>query len=215
MAANLGFGSNPYLDKSVADSLGDTTRAWNMTAQPAFNSAMVKSGSFGNSGVDQMNQYGAQQLQTSLGRQANDMRSQNYQFGQNLGFAQDQFNKNFGLANEQFDKSIYDTSFQQGQQQFGNAMNVLGLMNQGNTQNLGVGTQIQNTPMNYYTGFNQQANSIGQGYGTSNMTSSAQGSPLFGALGGAQLGSLFAKGFGGGDESWRNTGSGMPPGYTP
>jgi hypothetical protein len=56
--SNLGFTSNPYLDQQVQDSLGDTTKAWNMVQQPAFNKAMVNSGSFGNSGVDQMNQDG-------------------------------------------------------------------------------------------------------------------------------------------------------------
>lgn len=185
--SNLGFGSNPYLQKSIDDSLADTTRAYNMTAQPAFNNAMVRSGSFGNSGVQQMNEYGQQQLQNSLGRQANDMRSQNYQFDQ------------------QFDRGVYNDTFGQQQQQFQNGLNLLGMQSGANTQNLGLGTQIQNTPLNYYQGFNQQANSIGQGYGTSSGSSSASGSPLMGALGGYQLGNSIAKNIGG--TGWGGGGS--------
>lgn len=175
MADNLGFGvSNPYLDKSIADSLGDTVRAYNMTTAPAYTSSMVRSGSFGNSGVQQMQQEAERQLQTSLGRQANDMRSNNYQFDQN------------------FDRGVYNDQFGQNQQSIQTGMNLLNFQNQNNMQNLGLGTQIQNTPLNYYQGFANTANGIGQGYGTStgNMQQTGGGSsPLTSAIGGAQLGS--------------------------
>lgn len=176
MAENLGFGSssNPYLDKSIADSLGDTSRAYNMTTAPAYTSAMVRSGSFGNTGVQQMQEEAQKQLQTSLGRQANDMRSQNYQFDQ------------------QFDRGVYNDAFGQNQQNIQTGMNLVNFQNQNNQQNLGFGTQIQNTPMNYYQGFANTANSLGQGYGSStgNMQQTGGGSsPMTSALGGAQLGS--------------------------
>lgn len=173
MAANLGF-SNPYLEQSISDSLGDTTRAYNMTTAPAYTSAMVRSGSFGNSGVQQMQGEAERQLQTSLGRQANDMRSNNYQFDQN------------------FDRGVYNDQFGQNQQTIATGMNLMNFQNQNNMQNLGLGTQIQNTPMNYYQGFANTANSLGQGYGTSTGNTQQTGggsSPLTSALGGAQLGS--------------------------
>lgn len=202
MADNLGFGGyqNPYFDQSVQDSLGDTTRAWNNVQQPAYNAAMVRSGSFGNEGVNQMNQYGQQMLQTSLGRQANDMNSSNFWQGQN-----------FGLQNAQFDKSIYDTTFNQNQQQFQNGINLLGMQNNIGNQNLGFGTTIQNTPMSYYGNFNQQANSIGQGYGTAAGTMTANGSPLMGALAGWQLGSKVGSNLGfGGSGGYGFSGAGTP-----
>lgn len=183
-SSNLGFGasSNPYLDKSISDSLGDTTRSYNMTTAPAFTSAGVRSGSFGNSGLLQAQQESERQLQTTQGRQANDMRSQNYQFDQN------------------FDRGVYNDTFGQNQQNYQNAMGLLGTQNQFNTQDLGFGTQQQNAPMNYYQGFAGTANSFGGMGGTGSGTSSANGSPIMGALGGAQLGSAFGKsmGFGGG-----------------
>lgn len=187
---NLGFTSNPYIDQQVQDSLGDTVKAWNMVQQPAFNKAMVNSGSFGNAGVQQMNDYARQQLQTGLGRQANDMRSNN--LWQGLGFDAQNY-----WQNQNFDRGVYNDTFAQNQQQFNNGLNLLGLQNSTNQQNLGLGTQIQNTPMNYFGNFNQQANSIGQGYGTSAGTMTGQSSPLMTALGGAQLGSAVAKNWGG------------------
>jgi hypothetical protein len=194
--ANLGFGDNPflgqknpYLEQQISDAQGDTVRSYNNTVQPAFNSAMVRSGSFGNSGVDQMNQESQRQLQTSLGRQANDFRAQDYGNQQNM-YQWDQG----------FNRQLYNDQYGQNQQNIQTTLGLLGQQNQFNQQDLANGTQIQNTPLNYYQGFANQANGIGQGYGTSTGTSSAQGSPLMGALGGYQLGSQFGKnlGFGGG-----------------
>lgn len=189
---NTGFTSNPYMQQQVQDSLNNTVKAYNLSAQPAFNNAMVNSGSFGNSGVDQMNQEGQRQLQMSLGQQSNNMLSNN--LWQGLGFDANNY-----WQNQNFDKNVYDTSFNQQQQQYQNGLGLLGMMNGANTQSLGAGGQIQDAPMNYFNNFNQQANSIGQGYGTQTGTMSATGSPLMGALGGAQLGSSMAKGWGSGN----------------
>lgn len=202
--SNLGFTSSPYIDQQVQDALGDTTRAYNLTTQPAYNAAMVNSGSFGNSGVQQMNQEAQRQLQTSLGRQANDMRSNN--LWQGMGFDANNY-----WQNQNFDRGVYNDGVQQNQQQFQNGMNLLGLQNQTNSQNLGLGSQIQNTPLNYYGQFANQANAFGQGYGTQTGMISGQSSPLMGALGGAQLGGAFAKSWGGGGGgNYGFTGGGTP-----
>ena len=216
---NLGFSgaaSNPYLDKSVNDSLAATTRAYNNTTAPAYTSAMVRSGSFGNSGLEQAQNESARTYQDTMGKQANDMYSNNYQFGQSQAQQQNQFGRTldqqhnqFGRSLDQsnsqfnlnFDRGTYNDSFSQNQTNLGNAFNLMGMQNQGNQQNLGFGTQIQNAPMNYYQGFANTANSIGNGFGSSQGTSRAPGSPLMGALGGAQIGSQFARQFGGGGGS--------------
>ncbi|MES2950288.1 MAG: hypothetical protein V4858_17230 [Pseudomonadota bacterium] len=190
MAQDLGFASNPYLDKTIADSLGDTTRAYNMTQAPAYTSAMVRSGSFGNSGALQMQQEAERQLQTSLGRQANDMRTNNYQFDQN------------------FDRQVYNDQFGQNQQNIQTGMGLIGMQNQFNQQDLGFGKQIQNTPLDYYQGFANTSNSFGQGYGTSTGNTSQTGggsNPWVQALGGAQLGSSLMGGWGSGTNSAGNT----------
>lgn len=267
---NLGFSgaaSNPYLDKSVNDSLAATTRAYNNTTAPAYTSSMVRSGSFGNSGLQQAQDESARVYQDTIGKQANDMYSNNYQFGQsqaqqqnqfgrsldqnnsqfgrnldqnnsqfgrsldqnqgqfsaNLGQQQNQFGRtldqnqgqfsanlnqnqnqfgrsldqNMGQFNLNFDRGTYNDAFSQNQTNLGNAFNLIGMQNQGNQQNLGFGTQIQNAPQNYYQGFANTANSIGNGFGSSQGTSSARGNPLMGALGGAQIGSQIGSQFGG------------------
>jgi hypothetical protein len=87
---------------------------------------------------------------------------------------------------------------------------VLGLGNQAGVQNLGLGTQIQDTPLNYYQGFANQANGMGRGFGTSSSSMSAQGSPFMGALAGWQLGGQWGKSGGSTYEPWQTTGNGMP-----
>ena len=205
---NLGFGSgspyavtNPYLDKSVNDAQAATTRAYNNTTAPAYTSAMVRSGSFGNSGLAQAQNDATRQYQDTLGKQANDMYSGQYQFGQQLGQNQNQFGRNLdqnmNQFNLNFDRGTYNDAFNHNQTQYQNGINLLGMQNQSNQQNLGFGSQIQNAPMNYYQGFSNTANAIGNGFGTTAGTSSAPGSGFLGALGGAQIGSSLQNQFGG------------------
>ena len=208
---NLGFGSgspyavtNPYLDKSVNDSLAATTRAYNNTTAPAYTSAMVRSGSFGNSGLAQAQSDATRQYQDTLGKQSNDMYSGQYQFGQQLGQNQNQFNLNF-------DRGTYNDAFNHNQTNYQNGMNLLGMQNQSNQQNLGFGSQIQNAPMNYYQGFSNNANAIGNGFGTTAGTSSAPGSGFMGALGGAQIGGALQKQYG---SQIGSLFGGTPNGYT-
>jgi hypothetical protein len=201
MADNLGFGGNPYLESTIDNALGDTVRNYNLAVQPAFNSAMVRSGSFGNSGIQQMNDEAQRQLQSSLGQQANNARFNDYWTAQN------------------FNRGVYNDTVAQNQQNFQNGLNVLGLGNQAGVQNLGLGTQIQQTPLQYYQGFANQANGFGQGFATESTSKTAQGSPLMSALGGWQLGSQLGKASGGSSgtayDPWQTTGSGMPTWYTP
>jgi hypothetical protein len=68
----------------------------------------------------------------------------------------------------------------------------MALMNQQNTlgqQDITNSTNVQNAPMDYFNSFNQQANSVGQGYGTTTQNTAMPGNPLLGALGGWSLGS--------------------------
>jgi hypothetical protein len=104
------------------------------------------------------------------------------QLWQGLGFDANNY-----WQNQNFDRGVYNDTFAQNQQQFQNGLNLLGLQNSANQQNLGLGTTIQNTPLNYYGQFANQANAFGQGYGTQTGSMSAQGSPLMGAMGGMQL----------------------------
>lgn len=198
---SAGYGSNPYLTQSISDALGDTVNAYNKVVAPGFTSANVGSGSFGNSGIREAQADSLQSLQTTLARQANDMRSGQYQFDRNMGQRGYEFDRSLGQRGYEFDqsmdRSIYNDTFAQNQQGFANAMALLGMQNQFGQQALGYGNTIQDTPLNYYNQFTNTANSIGQGFSSAS-TSGSGGSPLMGALGGAQLGGLFGGGGWGG-----------------
>ena len=186
---------NPFLQRQIDAALGDTTRAYNLVTKPAMESAAVRSGSFGHSGVQQMQEEAQRQLQASLGRQANDFRAGDYAQQQDM-FRWDQgFNR--GLFNDQFGQDM---------ERIRMTMGLLGTQSDFNQQDLNYGTQIHNTPQQYWKQFSDSANSIGQGYGTQTQTSTAPGSPLLGAMGGWQLGSAFGKGMGWGGQPAVNDG---------
>ena len=88
----LGEG-NPYLTQSIGDAQGDMVRAWNTVQAPAFDTAMSRSGSFGNANVAQAAGFGADTLQRNLGRVSTDMRladlSQRRQLGESFASRQD------------------------------------------------------------------------------------------------------------------------------
>lgn len=189
---NLGFG-NPYFEQQVQDSLGDTVRSFNLGVAPSIRSSMVRSGSFGNSGLEQMGMEAERQLQTTLGRQANDMRSGNFWTGQNFGRQLFQDAQTNNLNNASF------------------GLGMLGTLNGFNQQDLANANNVQNTPLNYWGQFSNAANAMGQGFGTSTGSYTMPGSPLMGALGGWQLGSSFGKQLAGRGGS-SGDGGGLTPG---
>lgn len=150
-------------------------------------------------------------LQYDLGRRSQD---QSYNLGLGnlgLGAMNAQNNYDLGLRNNalgignldyqyaNLDRQIYNDN---SNRQLQGAQLGLQAYNQGQQNNQGAinaGTSIQNTPYNYWSQFANGANSIGNGYGTTTGSSSNQGNPFLGALGGAQLGaSIFGGGKGGG-----------------
>lgn len=96
----LGDQQNPYLDQQVANAQKSVVDSYNLTAKPQMESAMVGSGSFGNSGLQQMQQQGQSQLQQNLGNVASEMYGNAYNTNQSnklaaLGMAQ-------GFANQDY-----------------------------------------------------------------------------------------------------------------
>jgi hypothetical protein len=226
---------NPYLTATIDKAQGDLTRNYNLTAQPAFNAAMVNSGSFGNAGVQQMNENSQRNLQGSLGNISTQLRGadyanqanlymqqqaadrtgsqwdqqfaanqaqqgvQNNQWNQQFGAAQNQlgvqnnqWNQQFGTANDQwnqqFNRQVYNDGVSQNNQNLQTGIGLLGTLNGYQQQNLTNGTNIQNTPLNYWQQFSQGANSLGQGYGSTTGTTGTSSNPALSAIGGAQLG---------------------------
>ena len=96
----MGDQTNPYLDQQVANAQKSVVDSYNLTAKPQMESAMVGSGSFGNSGLQQMQQQSQSQLQQNLGNVASEMYGNAYNTNQSnklaaLGMAQ-------GFANQDY-----------------------------------------------------------------------------------------------------------------
>src|SRR5882672_7989606 len=127
-AANLGMGdnpflgqSNPYLQDNIDAASADVVKNYNLSTQPAFNTAMAKSGSSGNEGVAQMNAASQDQLQKNLASLSNAQRSADYQqqqgmyqWQQDANTKKDQWQKQFDTQNQQwnlgFDRGVYNDS---------------------------------------------------------------------------------------------------------
>ena len=191
MADNLGFGGNPflgqdnpYLQKNIDNTLGDMTRNYNMTVKPNTESAMVGSGSFGNSGLQQMQQNQQQNLTDSMGKTAAGMRMNDYQNQQNMYQWDQGFNRN-----------LYNDAVGQNQQNFNNYTNLLGVAGNMNNTDMTNANNAQNTALNYFNNFSSGANSLARGLPSTTTSSPTQSNGLLGALGGWQLGSKLGSTF--------------------
>lgn len=176
--SNPYLGENPYLQATIDKAQGDLVRNYNLTTQPAYNSAMVRSGSFGNAGVQQMNENAQKNLQGSLGDISTTMRGQDYQNQQNMYRWDSEFNRN-----------LYNDAYSQNMNNLTTGIGLLGTLGGYNANDLTNANNIQNTPLNYWSQFSNAANGIGQGYGTTTSNMGSSSSPFTSALGGAQLGS--------------------------
>jgi hypothetical protein len=204
---NLGFGGmNPYTQGAVNSTMQDMATNYNLINRPQQESSMVGSGSFGNSGLQQMQQNQDKNQATAMGNVAGNMQNNAFlgqqQFGlqaQNQLYNQQMGNQNFDAnqywTGQNFDANRYDQSFNQNQQQLQNYMGLIGQANGMNQQDISNSTNIQNTPMNYYNQFSNSANAAG-GMGQTN-TTQMPGNSLLGALGGWSLGSALGKSSGG------------------
>ncbi len=98
---------------------------------------------------------------------------------------------NASMANAAANQAQAAGNLALGQQQMG-VNTMFGLLDRQNAYNnngIAMGTNIQNTPAGYYDRFNQQANSMGQGFSTQTQTQQGGGTdPLMGAAGIARIG---------------------------
>ena len=235
--ANLGMGDNPFLGQSNPYVQGMINTAgqnmvdqYNLTQQPAFNAAMANSGSFGNAGVQQMNNQAQNMLQQNLGNLSNSMLGQDYsnqqnmyqwqqgqlqnqsQFSQTLANQQNQWQQQFDTSNNQwnlgFNRNVYNDAYSQNMENLQAGMGLLGSMQGYNANDLTNANTQQNTPLNYWQQFANQANGIGQGYGTTTGQLGTTSNPFGAALGGAQLGTAFGN-------AWNSNSGGSVTGGSP
>ena len=140
----LAQGENPYLQQQIDAASSDALRNYNTAIRPQMDAAMAQSGSFGNSGLQQVQ---AQQ-QTDLGRQlgniSSGMRMQDYTTRQ--GLQENAVNRQF-QGGQQLQQNLYNSGAQQAQNQFTGGQQL-----QQNAYN--AGSQMQNQ---LFTGGQAQA----------------------------------------------------------
>ena len=220
--------TNPYLQQQMDAVTKTMTGNFNRNVLPSISSQAMAAGGFGGSrqGVIEANasndfnqQLGGalaglgnsafgQQLQYDLGRRNNDLGYYNAANSYDLGRG------NLGLGYANLDRQINNDNNSwalQGAQLGNNTWNQL-MGN--NLTGLNAGNTIQNTPMDYWQQFTNIANGMGRGFSTSTGSTSTQGNPWLGALGGADLagriGNLWGGGSSGGSSSG-GSGLGLQP----
>lgn len=102
----MGDQQNPYLDQQVTNAQKSVVDSYNLSTKPQMESAMVGSGSFGNSGLQQMQRQSQNQLQQNLGNVATEMYGNAFNTNQAnklqaLGMAQGFANQDYTDLNQQ------------------------------------------------------------------------------------------------------------------
>jgi hypothetical protein len=137
---NAYAGSNPYLTQAIDQAGADTVRNYNLAIAPQRDRQMAMSGSFGNSGVQQMQLEDQRNLGTTLANQASGMRMQDY--GMQQGLAENALNRQQGLnqfnAGNQLQAGLANAGFNAGDlsRNLG-ASTQLGMFNAGQQNNMG------------------------------------------------------------------------------
>lgn len=184
-------GQNPYLQQ-MGDALTSTmTNNWRRNVQPQIASSAMATGGYGGSRQGVIEANSANDLNQGIGSALAGLYGNGYNTSlqYDLGVKNNQLGfGNLGLGYANLDRTINNDNNNWQLQGANFGMGVYNQMQQNNQAGIQSGTNIQNTPMNYWSQFGNQANSFGQGYGTTTGNTSQQGSPFMGALGGAQLG---------------------------
>ncbi len=177
---------NPYLQQMGDMMAGTMTNNWQRQVQPQIASGAMATGGYGGSRQMVAEANSANDLNNGIGSALANL----YGNGHNTGLQYDLGLKNNQLGYANLDRNINNDNLNWQMQGANFGLGIYDLLQKANNLGLQTGSQIQNTPLNYWNQFSQGANSLGQGYGTS--TSTSGGNPLMGAIGGAQLGNQAA-----------------------
>lgn len=181
-------GQNPYLTQMGNTMVGQMTDNFNRRVMPSIASGAMASGGFGGSRQGVVEANAMNDLNTQIGGALSNL----YGNGFNTALNYDLGLRGNDLGYAGLDAQINQNNFNN---RLAGANFGLGVVNQGMANNqagINAGTNVQNTPMNYWSQFANQYNGIGQGYGSTTGSTSQQGNPVMGALGGAQLGGRIA-----------------------
>jgi hypothetical protein len=87
VGSNAYAGANPFLEQNIQRTLGDMTTSYNQNVAPTMAATAFRSGSFGNTGQQEMENQSRDMLQRNLGSTAANMRMQDYTTQQGLAEA--------------------------------------------------------------------------------------------------------------------------------
>ena len=186
-------GQNPYLTQMGDTVVNQMTDNYNRNQLPAMRSGAVAAGGFGGSRQGVVEANGLNDLNRGIGQNLTNLYGQDWTNAQNRNLQQQSINNSYdlGLKSNDLGYANLDSNNQQFGANYG--LNVLNAQNQWAQNGVQATTNMQNTPTNYNTMFNNNQNAIaGQG-GTSTSTQNNQGNPWLGALGGAQMANTWLK----------------------
>lgn len=209
----VGFSSNPYLQaenpylkSSIDSALGDVTRNYNNVVKPQTESAMVGSGSFGNSGLQQLQGEQQRQLAQTMGNTASNMRFADYQ--QRADLYENERNRQMQATAAAPSYAANDYVDLQAMQQAGDSL-------QGQQQGERTAAYNQYLDAREWpfrtTAAQASAMNAGSGGGATYQQAAPNkaASGIGGALAGAQLGGLISDGSGGNYSGWGAIGGGL------
>ncbi len=107
---------NPYLTGQIDQASQDVIRNYNLAVRPQLDTAMARSGSFGNTGIQQMESEAQRNLAGQLGNIAQNMRFQDY--GQQVNLAENAAQRLYG-AGQQQSQNLFNAYQQQANNLFG------------------------------------------------------------------------------------------------
>ena len=182
-------GSNPYLQSTIDSTLGDITKNYNTSVKPAMSTAQARSGSFGNSGLQQIQAGQEQNLAQELGRASSNLRFGDYQQRAQM-YGQERDRQMQATQNAPNFANVDYTDLQ-AMQQAGNAM-------QGQQQSERTADFNQYLDARQWPFSTQSAWGSARGSGGGTVSQSPEqnrgATVLGGALAGAQLGSSIGTG---------------------
>lgn len=181
--------ANPYLQDVIDLSSRDLVDNYNRTVTPAQNRAAIQSGSFGNTGLDEMNRADERGLRTSLTDLSSKLRFNDYGQQQGMHQWQQQFNEGQRQFDLGYGRALQGDAYSQNMGYLQAGLGSLGTLQGMNAGDLASANAQQNTPLGYYQQFNNSANAAGSGGGAQTSTQGTTSNPIGAALGGAQLGS--------------------------
>lgn len=133
-------GSNPYLNQAIDANASDMTKNFNQSVMPQIDRMAQQSGSFGNTGVQAVQQNAMSDLGKNIGQMSNSMRMQDY--GMQQGLAENQLNRNQALntfnAGNLFNAGQFNSNLQANDlnRNLG-ALSQVGMFNAGQANNMG------------------------------------------------------------------------------